>query len=84
MSSLIRYVPEDFIYFDVVLSRFLYGVLTQFARRYRTTPSGMISIILRYYFGDGYDHLRCEHCIYGSGGSCTFTADDLEDHNTLT
>lgn len=57
------------------------------ADRYRTSYGGMVSLVLQYYFGDGLDHLRCEHCGlwkgYCVGDLESGTQLEIEDHATL-
>lgn len=47
-----------------------YERMRVYAKRYRTHVAGMFAIVAAYYFGDGKDHLRCEHCVFGSGDTC--------------
>lgn len=45
--------------------------LRKLAREYRTNVADMVALCLRYYFGDGKNHLSCEHCDW-CGDGCGF------------
>ena len=45
--------------------------LRKLAREYRTNVADMVALCLRYYFGDGKNHLSCEYCEWG-GNVCGF------------
>lgn len=47
---------------EIALPRRQLEELRAYARVYQTSVTGMLSLIVSYYFGDGADHLRCEHC----------------------
>ena len=36
--------------------------LRKLAREYRTNVADMVALCLRYYFGDGRNHLSCQSC----------------------
>lgn len=41
--------------------------LRKLAREYRFSVAEMVSLALSFYFGDGKNHLACEHCDFWQG-----------------
>ena len=56
---------------NLLLSPSLVKIARRYAREYRTSLGGIVNVMMAYYFGDGRDHLRCDHCVFGSGGTCS-------------
>ena len=49
------------------------------SRKYRMAPIDVIMECLRFYFGDGKNHLECEHCVLLNDGECIDLAARLAD-----
>lgn len=65
-----REVADGVTFLDSETSRHL----AEHARLYRTSKAGVVALALAYYFGDGKNHLACEHCVYGQGDTCELPA----------
>ena len=65
---------EGYVEVTVMMPKWQHRRIGDYARKYRTSIAGMLALIVAYYFGDGHDHLRCEHCVYGTGDTCNLPA----------
>lgn len=52
---------------DASLSAHIDGALRNAASQYRLSMAEVVALALSYYFGDGADHLQCEHCDFWLG-----------------
>lgn len=57
----------------VVLPSEVETQLRRLAREYRFTTAQVVGLALSYYFGDGKNHLACEHCDWNDA-ACRFPA----------
>ena len=60
----------------VVMPASMIAKVSSLAREYRTTFGGMVNLAMQFYFGDGMNHLSCEHCSALASCGCLL---DLEE-----
>lgn len=70
-------VVDGFWYVPAPIDR----MLKELATEYRLNVAEMVGLALFYYFGDGKNHLACEHCEWFEKEGCGFP--ELNEQTTM-